>query len=102
MRTQRQFLDWDRVRWSGAGEVSPEKGRSAVRESQLARDLIAGLLRSERFWDRLEKVRQRVISPEDVAKEYVPHGPEARQAIAHIFEVAADMPPAPGEDLDRY
>ena len=100
--TQRQFLDWDRVRWSVGVEEPPDKGVSAERESQLVRGLIAGLLNSEHFWDRLEKVRNRVISPEDVAKEYVVDDPEARQAIAHLFKVAADMPPASDEDLDRY
>jgi len=101
-RAQRHFLDWDRVRWGAAVEAPPEKSGSAVREGQLVRQLIAGLLESERFWERLEKVRKGGASPENVANEYVPDDPEARQAIAHLFKVAADMSPASGEELDRF
>jgi hypothetical protein len=99
---RRDFGDWDDVRWGSAFDHLSEKGLSAVRESHPVREFIDGLLKSEGFWRYLENIRAKRLTPEAVAKKYVPHGPEAREAVAYIFNAAADLSPKPGEDRRHY
>jgi hypothetical protein len=101
-RERRDFGNWDEVRWGPALERLSEKGLSAVRESHPVREFIDGLLKSEGFWRYLENIRAKRLKPEAVAKMYVPHGPEAREAVAYIFNVAADVSPKHGEDPRHY